>query len=340
MIGMYYQQAKLMALEVIAVEKGIFPDTYLVSRPGETGRFLDGPHDGRTGMVNVIAGGDIKEVVSSPGYLTNPTIDRLERNQRVTAGIPAEFGGEAGSNIRTGRRGDAVLSAVIDYPVAEAQETFGFALQEENEVAIELCKMWDGDTKRTLYVGTGNSARPVTYVANETFETVDHVVSYPASGSDLNSLIIGIGQRVGLGIMSKFTASTLDPFIDNPETERDQIISEGLEAALMSGLQQQAAAGAIPPLVVAKIMELVKNDRLELAQAMNKVTEDALKEQQAQQEQQEQQAPSPDSLTADATVSSMAGPQGGAGAPDSIQAANPSQQNLSSLLGTLRRGAA
>jgi len=81
----------------------------------------------------------------------------------------------------------------------------------------------------------------------------------------------------------------------------------------MSGLQQQAAAGAIPPLVVAKIMELVKNDRLELAQAMNKVTEDALKEQQAQQEQQEQQAPSPDSLTADATVSSMAGPQGGAG---------------------------
>jgi len=340
MIGMYYQQAKLMALEVIAVEKGIFPDTYLVSRPGETGRFLDGPHDGRTGMVNVIAGGDIKEVVSSPGYLTNPTIDRLERNQRVTAGIPAEFGGEAGSNIRTGRRGDAVLSAVIDYPVAEAQETFGFALQEENEVAIELCKMWDGDTKRTLYVGTGNSARPVTYVANETFETVDHVVSYPASGSDLNSLIIGIGQRVGLGIMSKFTASTLDPFIDNPETERDQIISEGLEAALMSGLQQQAAAGAIPPLVVAKIMELVKNDRLELAQAMNKVTEDALKEQQAQQEQQEQQAPSPDSLTADATVSSMAGPQGGAGAPDSIQAANPNQQNLSSLLGTLRRGAA
>jgi len=339
MIGMYYQQAKLMALEVIAVEKGIFPDTYLVSRPGETGRFLDGPHDGRTGMVNVIAGGDIKEVVSSPGYLTNPTIDRLERNQRVTAGIPAEFGGEAGSNIRTGRRGDAVLSAVIDYPVAEAQETFGFALQEENEVAIELCKMWDGDTKRTLYVGTGNAARPVTYVANETFETVDHVVSYPASGSDLNSLIIGIGQRVGLGIMSKFTASTLDPFIDNPETERDQIISEGLEAALMSGLQQQAAAGAIPPLVVAKIMELVKNDRLELAQAMNKVTEDALKEQQAQQQQQ-QQEPSPDSLTADATVSSMAGPQGGAGAPDSIQAANPSQQNLSSLLGTLRRGAA
>ena len=193
MIGMYYQQAKLMALETIAVEKGIFPDTYLVSRPNEIARFIDGPHDGRTGLVNIVAGGDIRELQSSPGYLTNPTIDRLERNQRVTAGIPAEFGGESSGNIRTGRRGDAVLSAVIDYPVAEAQEMFAFALEEEDEIAIALAKAYDGDTQRTLYVGTGNSARPVTYTPNETFETDEHTVSYPATGSDLNSLIIGIG---------------------------------------------------------------------------------------------------------------------------------------------------
>jgi hypothetical protein len=335
MIGMYYQQAKLMALETIAVEKGIFPDTYLVSRSGEVGRFLDGPHDGRTGMVNIIAGGDIKEIQSSPGYLTNPTIDRLERSQRLTAGIPAEFGGESGSNIRTGRRGDAVLSAVIDYPVAEAQETFAYALQEENEAAIELCKNWDGKNKRTLYVGTGNSARPVSYVADETFETKEHIVSYPASGADLNSLIIGIGQRVGLGIMSKETASTLDPYIDNPEFEHDTIIAEGLEQAIMSGLQQQAASGAIAPLVIAKVMKMVRDDKMELAEALNKVTEEALKEQQAQAEQ------TPDSLTADATVQAMAGPQGQQGSPQAaVQGPNPSQQNLGSLLSTLRRGAA
>ena len=330
MIGMYYQQSKLMALEVIAVEKGIFPDTYLVSRPGEVGRFLDGPHDGRTGMVNIIAGGDIREIVSSPGYLTNPTIDRLERNQRVTAGIPAEFGGESGGNIRTGRRGDAVLSAVIDYPVAEAQQTFGYALEEENEIAIALAKKWAGDEKRTIYVGTGNNARPVTYVPNETFLTSEHVVSYPASGSDLNSLIIGIGQRVGLGIMSKQTASTLDPYIDNPELEHDSIIAEGLEQALMAGIQQQAASGQIPPLVVAKVMKLVQDDRLELAEALNRVTEEAMKEKEAEQAATE----TPDALTADATLSAMAGPQA------AIQGPNPNQQNLGALLSTLRRGAA
>jgi len=339
MIGMYYQQSKLMALETIAVEKGIFPDTYLVSRAGEMGRFLDGPHDGRTGMVNVIAGGDIKEIQASPGYLTNPTIDRLERAQRVTSGIPAEFGGESGGNIRTGRRGDAVLSAVIDYPVAEAQETFAYALTEENKAAMELSKKWAGNTKKTIFVGTGNAARPVTYTPNETFETIDHIVHYPASGSDLNSLIMGIGQRVGLGIMSKETAATLDPYIDNPEVEHDSIIAEGLEQALMAGLQQQASTGAVPPLTVAKVMKLVKDDRMELAVALNKVTEDAIKEQEAKQAaagggmEPGMEGNTPDAANAEATISAMAGAQ------PAVQGPNDSQQNLGSLLSTLRRGA-
>ena len=325
MIGMYYQQAKLMALEVIAVEKGIFPDTYLVSRPGEVGRFLDGPHDGRTGMVNIIAGGDIRDIQAQPGYLTNPTIDRLERNQRVTAGIPAEFGGESSTNIRTGRRGDAVLSAVIDYPVAEAQEAFAYSLEEENEIAIELAKSWAGDTKKTIYVGTGNASRPVTYIPNETFEVTEHVVSYPATGSDLNNLIIGVGQRIGLGIMSKRTAATLDPYIDNPEQEHDAIIAEGLEQALMSSLQQQAASGQIPPLVLSKIMTLVANDKMELAEALNKVTEEAMREQEQEQAQQ-----TPEMAAAPAAVAAMTG-------QPSIAGPNQSQQNLLALLSNLRR---
>jgi hypothetical protein len=341
MIGMYYQQAKLMALEIIAVEKGIFPDTYLISRPGEVGRFLDGPHDGRSGMVNIVAGGDIREIQSQPGYLTNPTIDRLERNQRVTAGIPAEFGGESSTNIRTGRRGDAVLSAVIDFPVAEAQETFAFALQEEDEAGISLAKAYGGDETRTIYVGTGNSAKAVTYVANKVFETPTHVVSYPATGTDLNSLIIGLGQRVGLGIMSKETAAGLDPFVDNPEVEHDRIIAEGIEQALVAGIQQQAAAGSLPPLVLAKVMRLVQDDRMELAEALEKVTQEAIEEQQAEQEQQQQpmmpggeeQMMTPDQAMSGAAVRAMAGPEGMA----RTQGPNQSQQNLMSLLSTLRR---
>jgi len=345
MVGMYYMQARLMALETIAVEKGIFPDTYLVSRPGEIARFLDGPHDGRTGAVNIIAGGDIREVQSQPGYLTNPTIDRLERNARVTAGIPAEFGGESSSNIRTGRRGDAVLSAVIDFPVAEAQETFAYSLEEEDEIAISLAKTYAGSKSLTIYVGTGNATKAVTYIPDKVFPDDEHVVSYPATGTDVNSLIIGLGQRIGLGIMSKETAASLDPFIDNPEVEHDRIIAEGLEQALVASIQQQAAGGQIPPLVLAKVMTLVKDDRLEIAEALQKVTDDAAKEQQkaeeeaAMQAQMQQGGMTPDMAMAGATMGAMMGPEAAAQMQSPIPGAGPGMADLGALLGSLRRPA-
>jgi hypothetical protein len=342
MIGMYFMQARLMALETIAVEKGIFPDTYIVSRPGEVGRIIDGPHDGRTGLINVIAGGDIRTEQPQPGYLTNPTIDRLERNQRVTAGIPAEFGGESSSNIRTGRRGDAILSAVIDYPVAEAQETFAYALEEEDEIAIDLAKHYAGNKTTTIFVGTGNATRAVTYTPDQVFPDNEHVVSYPASGTDLNSLIIGLGQRIGLGIMSKETAAQLDPFIDNPEVEHDRIIAEGLEQALVASIQQQASGGQIPPLVLAKVMDLVKNDKMEIAQAINKVTEDAIKEQKKAEEEaaaQQQTQVTPGQMMAPGAMEAMAGPGAGAAMQSPIPGPGQGMEDLGALLGALRRPA-
>jgi hypothetical protein len=339
MVGMYYAQSKLMALEIAAVEKGVFPDAYLVGRPGETPRFVDGPYDGRTGQINVVTGGDVKEMSTAPGYMTPQTIDRLERAQRLTAGIPAEFGGESGSNIRTGRRGDAVLSAVIDFPVAEAQDIMAFALHDENKAAIALAKHYDGSAKRMVFVGTGNAARAVTYVSTEVFSNDEHVVSYPASGTDLNSLMIGLGQRVGMGIMSKETAAALDPFVESPEMEHDRIISEGLEQALVSGIQQQAASGQIPPMVLAKVMMLVKMDKMELADALNKVAEDAAKEQaKAEAEQQTQQQgapggpPTADQLSAPAAQASLAG-------ASPIPGASAGQADLAGLLSTLRQPA-
>jgi hypothetical protein len=331
MLGMYYQQAKLMALEVIAVEKGIFPDTYLESRQGEIGKIIDGPHDGRSGKISVVQGGQIREIANNPGYQTNPTMDRLERAQRLTAGIPSEFGGESGTNIRTGRRGDAVLSAVIDFPVAEAQEVMAFAFEEENRCAIALAKAHDGLAPKTIYVGTGNDARAVTYVATKDFVTDEHVVSYPAVGTDLNSLMIGLGQRVGMGLMSKETAATLDPFIASPELEHDRIIAEGLEQALMGGLQTQAANGAIPPLILGKIMDLVANDKMELAQALNKVMEDA-KADEAQAADPAQADPGAADMAAAAAAPSIAG-------QSPIPGASPGQEDLAGLMAKLRQPA-
>jgi hypothetical protein len=334
MVGMYHQQAKLMALEVIAVQKGIFPDTFLIGRPNENPRFTEGPFDGRTGKVNVVVGGDIKTTNEQPGYMTPQVIDRLERAQRLTTGLPAEFGGESGSNIRTGRRGDAVMSAVIDFPIAEAQEVLAQAFEDENRAAIALAKMYDGTATRTIYVGTGNTKRAVTYVANDVFKQDEHVVSYPVTGTDMNSLLIGLGQRVGMGIMSKETAAELDPFIASPEQEHDRIVAEGMEQALVTSVQQQVANGAMPPVVVAQVMEYVRNDRLELAEAIVKVAEDAARKAQEEAAAQQQGQPM------DPTAQGMAAPaaaQSLTGSP--IPGASAGQADLAGLLSTLRKPA-
>ena len=134
--------------------------------------------------------------------------------------------------------------------------------------------------------------------------------------------------------MSKRTAAELDPFVDSPEREHDAIIAESLEQALLTGIQQQAASGQIPPLVLSQVMTLVKNDRLELAEALTKVTEDAAKETAAQQAGENDMT---EPMTAD-QMTAPAAQQALAGAPvQDPRQTMPGVANLGQMLGTLRR---
>lgn len=273
-LGMYQMQARLMALEVIAVQKGVFPDTWLVGRAGETPQIVN-PADGLTGEVGVVRGGDLRDMQMQPGYMTNPAIDRLERAQRLTAGIPQEFGGESTSNIRTGRRGDAVLSATVDFTIQEAQRIMARSLQEENRIAVDMAKTYAGRRPRSFYVNSKNVKGQVDYVPNENFDSTENVVSYSQAGADINNLVIGGGQRVGMGTMSKRSFMSIDPLIDDPEFEHDTVIAEQLEAALLSAVQNQAAEGILPPADLARIMDLVAHDKKELAEAVEQVQREA-----------------------------------------------------------------
>tara|TARA_R100000458_G_C8271447_1_gene246181 strand:- start:109 stop:1863 length:1755 start_codon:yes stop_codon:yes gene_type:complete len=320
-LGMYQMQARLMALEVIAVQKGVFPDTWLVGRPGETPQIVN-PADGLTGEVGVIRGGDLRDMQMQPGYMTNPAIDRLERAQRLTAGIPPEFGGESTTNIRTGRRGDAVLSAVVDFPVQEAQRIMARSLQEENKLAVNMSKAYAGNKGKSFYVTTKNAKGRVDYTPNDNFDSTDNVVSYSQAGADINNLVIGGGQRVGMGTMSKQSFMAIDPLVDDPEFEHDTVIAEQLEGALLSSIQQQASQGAIPPADLARIMELVANNEMELAEAVEKV------QREAQERQAEQVAPdSPEAMPGLA--------QPGMGAESATAAPAGGAPSLQALLGAL-----
>lgn len=333
-VGMYSSQARLMALELLAVERGIFPDTYLISRPGETAQFVAGPYDGRSGNVNVIKGGDIKESNLNPGFATTNLVNQLERNVRISSGTPAEYGGESPTNVRTGKRGDAVMAAVVDFPVQEAQQSLAAALVEENRRAVAIMKECFGRAKKSFYVSRGGTAMAVDYVPDEIFETDVNRVTYSMPGTDSNGLVIGIGQRIGMGLMSKRTGADLDPMIADPILEHDRVTGEALEAAVLAALQAQAQQGAISPTDLNRIAGLVVTNKMSLFDAIDL----------AHKEAQTRQASSGDPGTAEGPTEpgspdaqpGLAGPDAGQGVPTS---APPPQglANVGDFLKSLKR---
>lgn len=266
-IGIYKAHARMMALGMIAVERDIFPDRFLVQRPGEQARFIQGPFDGRTGEVNVVEGTPI-DLHATPGQMHVQYMSMLERAGRITGGTPAEFGGESPTNIRTGRRGEQVLNAAVSFDVGEGQNLLALSLEKENELAIIVARNFFGYQRKKLKVAAVRKS--VEYVPSQDFESVENSVTYPIVGTDVNNLTIRVAQLNGTGFMSKATGRRMHPDIADPEYEHDMVVSEGLEMALLSGLQQQAATGAIPVTDIAEIMQMVESDRVELADAIAK----------------------------------------------------------------------
>ena len=281
-MGMYYTRARLQALTEIAIERGIFPEEYLVARVGENPEILQ-LADGKNGVLGVVKGGDIQQLQLNPGYKTDTALDRLERQERLEGAIPAEFGGESGSNIRTGRRGDSILSATVDYRVQEAQSTFEASMFEEDKVAIAIEKAYWGDYPKTFFIPSRSSVGQETYIPNKIWQTDFHYVAYSAAGSDVNSLIIGLGQRLGTGLMSKESAREADPLITDPELEHDRLIAEGVEAALLSSIQQQAVnpQGPYQPDDLAYLTRLVVEQDVSLFEAVKR-TDQRARDRQAQ----------------------------------------------------------
>jgi len=265
---MYYTRARLQALTEIAIERGIFPDEYFVARPGENPEIMQ-IADGKTGQLGMVKGGDIQQLQQNPGYKTDVALDRLERQERLEGSIPAEFGGESGTNIRTGSRGDSILSATVDFRVQESQELLATSMVEEDKIAIAMEKTYWGNSPKSFFI-PGLKGGMADYTPNKLWETDFHYVAYSASGSDVNSLIVGLGQRLGTGLMSKESAREADPLISDPELERDRLVAEGIEQALMASIQSQAADpnGPYQPDDLAFIAEQVASNKMTLPQAI------------------------------------------------------------------------
>ena len=270
MPALYRTQARAMALWLISAERAIFPDTWFVSRPNESVDIVEEP-DGRAGIYGRVKGGDLKEVTAAPNPQTGQIVDLLERNQRVTAGISPDFGGESPTNVRTGRAGEQLLSATVDFWVQEAQETLALSYQEENALGVKIMREYFGNAHKTFVVNFGKTKGVADYIPLVHFESPVNVVSFPRAGADVNSLAIGLGQRLGLGEISIRTAQDLDPYIDDSEREHRRLTAEQMEKALLSAIDTAIASGQIGPLEVARLVELVRSGEMPIFAAYQRV---------------------------------------------------------------------
>jgi hypothetical protein len=336
MTGMYQMQARLMALTLIAVQRSVFTKEWLVGRPGELPEVLveADPENGRTG---VLTGGALQPQATVPPQIAMQMTQMLEQNQRAQGGLPAEMGGESPTNVRTGKRGSDVMSAQIDFPIQEAQTILARSKEAENVVGIAISKAYYGNKTVSFYIRKMKGERgQVSYTPNKVFESDVNFVDYPNAGSDANQLTVQLGQLSGLEALSLDTLRTLHPLIDDPEHEKEMVISEALQKALLGSIAQAVQGGTLGPVDVAKITTMLEEDKSSLADAVQKVHEE-------EQQRQAAQAPPP-GAGAPGLAAGPGGAPGGAAVPGgavppTVGPPPPSQQNLAAMLQSLHGGA-
>lgn len=336
MIPAYRQSAILQALNTIAITRGIFQDQYLQGHPSDPqSPELIQQANGVLGIMGEVAHGTINTIGPAVGaaQMADMAIDRLERSQRLAAGLPAEMGGESGSNIRTARRGEQVLGSAIDMPIQEAQEIMEVSKKIELQYAVAVTKGWWGNKQFSFYVPQkGDNPRRVDYVPNDTFETDEVYVKYSMPGVDSAGVPIELGQRVNMGTMSIQTARESDPLIEDPTQERDRVESESLIRSLLQSIDQGVAQGTVQPNQVAAIIKAKMSSHDNLADVVIRVHE----EMQAKQAAQQQLAPG--APGAQPGLGGAQPPVGGA-APNPFSGP-PSSPALAQILGNLRAPAA
>ncbi len=335
LLGMRALQARLTALEILAVERSIFPNEWAVLDPSGQSQVIK-LADGRAGIVGEIRGGQMVTTNMTPGMQTSNTINYLERGQRLNGMIPADFGGESATNIRTGRRGDQVLAATVDESIREHHDLLAASMTHENKIAVAWAKKHMGSRKTSFYVSWRGVQGQLEYTANDLFETDNNIVSYAQAGADISQLIVNSAQMQGTDLISQDTSRRMNPLIDDPDYEKQQVMAEKLERAGMAAFEQALASGQVALDDWAFVYEKVIKDGLVFHDAL-------LAAQKRAQERQASAGPegAPDGPVAPGAPEAQPGlaagspAEAGAVAPETVPQQDGSQTNLAGLLRAL-----
>ncbi len=260
-IGMYQRQAKLDALNTIAIYRNVFADewafnTNAASRPNVIQRA-----DGKRGIIGILEGGEMTAMRPPMNQDIPLALDRLERSIRLTGSTPAGWGGEANTNVRTARQGADLIASMVDMDLQEDQALLASAAEVELFVASKMMKAYYGASATSFYFGMDGVAPRKDYVPDETFVSDAARVKYSLPGTDLAGMTVTFGQMAGMGEMSLQTMRELDPRIPDAVREKERVEIEAVEKAFMASIEQQAGQGAISPVDIARVITEMRSGK-------------------------------------------------------------------------------
>jgi len=228
--------------------------------------------------------------------------------------------------VRTGRRGQQVISASIDFAIAEAQDAMAESEACELERARAIDKAYH-DTKKSFWITTAGFTGKATYKPSETWEEdAPCIVRHPIAGTDLSELVINGSQRVGAGTLSRETFMRLDPMVEDVQGETQKIRFEAIELAFFTSVQTMAAdpQGPWQPADLARIGLKMEGENKEWWVAVDEL-------QREKQAEQAQGAPE----GAPETQPGLSMPGQGAEVPATIPGLGPGADQATSLLAQL-----
>ena len=312
LLGNVEWQTKLMAMEVEAQQRAIFPDMFVISNPNETPRLLNGEwSDGRTGRMNMLQGvANVGQISQTPDVRTQSMIDRLERNTRVSGGLNPQMGGESFGSLRTGRALDQMMASSVDPRIQELHEVTEAWMPHVNEAIFATYEGWFSDKTFEFFTGWGND-EIVKFTPSEDVDTRRNTVEYAVPGADVIQLTQILGSMLGAKAISTETFQSQHPWIKDALAEQQRVVEEDLFKAMVAGVQEQIATGQMPMSIIAKLYDKVKTGT-ELPQAIAEIDEE-IRQQQAEAAAAQQAAAQADPL---AQMGLAAGPA--AAAPTAV----------------------
>lgn len=265
MIGSVDLQAKLTALDILAQQRAIFPDMYVLGREGSQPRLISGAwKPGTSGEVNLLQ--DVSAVGllhMTPDQRTTQSIDRLERNVKTTLNLVPQASGETYGALRTGSAIDALGGMAVDPFIQELQELDAIWTAQLNRAILATYKGYFGGRKYTGFSGWPQDEGHMDFQPSKHVEALDNVVVYPIPGTDIVQNTQILGSMLGADVISPDTFRELHPWINDAENEARKLRIDKLSRATEQAMEQQLASGQLPLPLAHKIWtHLNKGDNI------------------------------------------------------------------------------